>query len=184
VTSLEDDKTGLEQQVSVLQTNAESLQTHVDSLEYERGSLETQVANLTTEVDNLEAEVIISYSSGYDDGYAQGADDIIQSGYYFIDPTYDEAIAFINSDETDENEYTPDYVCYDFTADFINNAAQAGYRCGFVYIEFTHSAHAVACFNTTDMGLIYIEPQSDEIIDLAVGQTYLNYVIVKMGIIW
>ena len=170
VTSLEDDKTLLEQQVFVLQTNVSSLQT--------------QIANLTVDVVNLEAAVNSSYYIGYDDGYAQGTDDFIQCSYCFTDPTYDEAIAFINSDETDENAYTPDYVCYDFTADFISNADQVGYRVGFVYIEFANSAHAITCFNTTDVGLIYVEPQNDEIVDVGVGQIYLGHVIVKMGIIW
>jgi predicted nuclease with TOPRIM domain len=180
VASLEDDKAVLEQQVSVLQTNVESLQTQVETLGSEKDSLEIQVASLTTEVANLEAQVIISY----DEGYTQGMEDLLQTGHYFIDPTYDEAIAFIESDETDANPYTPDYVCYDFTADLISNAAQEGYSCGFVYIEFATSAHAIVCFNTTDTGLIFVEPQNDEIVDVAVGQLYLGHVIVKMGIIW
>jgi len=156
----------------------------VESLEYNKTSLEIQVASLATEVANLEAEVIQSYYLGYDEGYAQGVEDGAGSDWYIRDPTYDEAIAFINSDETDENVYTPDYVCYDFTADFNTNAFQLGYRCGFVYIEFTDSAHAIACFNTTDGGLIYIEPQNDKIVDIAVGQPYLGHSIIRIGIIW
>jgi hypothetical protein len=191
VTALEADKSTLETQVSILQTNLETfetsvglLQIQVESLGDEKASLETQVTALTTEVANLEAEVIVSYDEGYDAGYAQGTEDLIQTGYYSMDPTYDEMIFFIESDHTDQNDYTPDYVCYDFTADLISNAAQFGYRCGFVYIEFSISAHAIACFNTTDAGLIFIEPQNDEIVDIAVDQHYLGHTIVKMGIIW
>ena len=180
VTLLESDKDVLEQQVLGLQTNVESLQVQVTSLETEKDSLETQVSTLVTQVANLEAEVIISYN----EGYAQGADDLIQTGYYSADPTYDEAIAFIEADQVDENPYTPEYVCYDFTADLISNAAQEGYKCGFVYIEFNSSAHAIACFNTTDAGLIFVEPQNDQIVDVAVGQFYLSHMITKMGIIW
>jgi cell division protein FtsB len=195
-TELENEKNMLESQVSNLQANVSSLQSEVVSLENFTLSLETQVSTLQSEVTSLENEVIQSfdlgyaegeaegYQLGYDEGYARGIEDLTQSGWYLMDPTYDEAIAFINSDETDENEYTDDYVCYDFTADFNGNAAQAGYRCGFVYIEFTDSAHAIACFNTTDTGLIYVEPQSDEIVDIAVGQVYLGYTIVHVGIIW
>jgi hypothetical protein len=128
--------------------------------------------------------VIESYQLGYDAGYAQGVEDGAGSGWYIRDPTYDEAIAFIDSDRTDENEYTDDYVCYDFTADFNANAFQMGYRCGFVYMEFHDGAHAIACFNTTDRGLIYIEPQTDEIVVVAVGRVYIGGIIVKMGIIW
>ena len=198
VTALESENDELEMQISPLQTHVSSLQTEVTSLEGDKtlleqqvfvlqtnvSSLQTQIANLTVDVVNLEAAVNSSYYIGYDDGYAQGTDDFIQCSYCFTDPTYDEAIAFINSDETDENAYTPDYVCYDFTADFISNADQVGYRVGFVYIEFANSAHAITCFNTTDVGLIYVEPQNDEIVDVGVGQIYLGHVIVKMGIIW
>jgi len=180
VTLLESDKNALQQQILGLRTNVESLQIQVESLETEKDSLETQVASFVTQVANLEAEVIISYNVGY----AQGTDDLIQTGYYFTDPTYEEAISFIELDETDENLYTPEYVCYDFTADLISNAAQEGYSCGFVYIEFASSAHAIACFNTTDAGLIFVEPQNDELVDVAVGQLYLGHIIVKFGIIW
>jgi peptidoglycan hydrolase CwlO-like protein len=194
--TLENEKNTLETQVSNLQANVSSLQSETASLENLTLSLETQVSNLQSEVTSLENEVIQSfnlgyaegesegYQLGYDEGYVQGVEDGAGSGWYIRDPTYDEAIDFINSDETDENEYTTDYVCYDFTADFNSNAFQTGYRCGFVYIEFTDSAHAIACFNTTDRGIIYLEPQNDEIVTLTIGQSYLGYIIVDFGIIW
>jgi hypothetical protein len=52
---------------------------------------------------------------------------------------------------------------------------KAGYRFGFVYTEFWDSAHAIACFDTTDNGLIYVEPQTDEIVSVSVGQPYCDY---------
>jgi FtsZ-binding cell division protein ZapB len=185
IVSLKNEKIALENQVSDLQTEATELEMQVSTLQ-------ANISDLQTEVASLENEVIESFNLGYaegeaygyDEGYAQGIEDLTQSGWYFTDPTYDEAVAFINSDKTNENDWGPDYVCYDFTADFNGNAAQAGYRCGFVYIEFSDSAHAIACFNTTDSGLIYIEPQTDEIVDVAVGQSYWGDTIVKMGIIW
>jgi len=195
-TTLENEKNTLETQVSALQTNVSSLQSEVDSLENDKLSLETQISSLQNEVTSLESEVTQSFNLGhaegeteghqlgYDEGYAQCAEDLTENGWVLRDPTYDEAMAFINSDKTDENEYTDDYVCYDFTADFSDKAFQMDYRCGFVYIEFSDSAHAIACFNTTDMGLIYIEPQNDEIVTLAIGQQYLGYIIVDLGIIW
>jgi predicted nucleic acid-binding Zn-ribbon protein len=203
IVSLNNDKIALEAQVATLQFNMSGLQSEIASLSNEKTALENQVstlqANITslqTEIASLENEVIESfnlgyaegeaagYQVGYDEGYAQGVEDGAGSGWYIRDPTYAEAIAFINSDRTDENEYTEDYVCYDFTADFNSNAFQMGYRCGFVYIEFEDGAHAIACFNTTDEGLIYIEPQNDKIVDVAVGQSYWGDIIVKIGIIW
>jgi len=210
ISGLENDKLALQTQVSSLQTEAttlnnektalatqvSNLQTEATTLNNEKSTLATQVSSLQTEITSLEDDVIESfdlgyaegesegYQLGYDEGYVQGVEDGAGSGWYIRDPTYDEAIAFINSDKTDENEYTPDYVCYDFTADFDSSAFQMGYRCGFVYIEFTDSAHAIVCFNTTDMGLIYVEPQNDKIVTIAIGQTYLGDTIVDLGIIW
>ena len=196
VDSLNDDKIDLEAQVASLQSEITSLNNEKTVLENQVSTLQANITSLQTEITSLENEVIESfnlgysegeaegYQVGYDEGYVQGVEDGPESGWYLRDPTYDEAIAFINSDKTDENEYTQDYVCYDFTADFDSNAFQVGYRCGFVYIEFTDSAHSIVCFNTTDSGLIYIEPQNDEIVDIAVGQIYLGDIIVKMGIIW
>lgn len=202
-TTLENENSMLETHVSTLQTEKATLETQVANLQSETSSLnndvdalESQVSSLQTEVVSLESEVIQifdlgyaegeseGYQLGYDEGYLQGVEDLTESGWYLRNPTYSEAITFINSDKTDENEYTNDYVCYDFTADFNDNAGQTGYRCGFVYIEFSDSAHAIACFNTTDNGLIYIEPQNDEIVTLTVGQVYLGYIIVDFGIIW
>lgn len=195
-TGLENEKSTLETQVSQLQCNVSQLQSEIVSLDNVKVSLETQVLGLQAEVTSLESEVIQSFSSGYvegksdgyqlgyDEGYIQGIEYLTENGWYSKDPTYAEAIAFINSDKTDQNEYTPDYVCYDFTADFNANAFQAGYRCGFVYIEFFDGAHAITCFNTTDRGLIYIEPQTDEIVTITIGQSYQGYIIEHLGIIW
>jgi peptidoglycan hydrolase CwlO-like protein len=182
ITSLNSEKATLYNQVSTLQTNITVLQTNITVLQTEIASLEDEVVE-SFNLGYSEGEAA-GYQVGYDAGYAQGVEDGAGSGWYIRDPTYAEAIAFINSDRTDENEYTDEYVCYDFTADFNTNAFQLGYRCGFVYIEFLHSAHAIACFNTTDRGLIYVEPQNDEIVDVAVGLIYTGHVIVKMGIIW
>jgi len=196
VSNLQTETTTLNNEKSMLETQVSSLQTEANTLNNENTALATQVSSLQTEITSLEDEVIESfdlgyaegesegYQLGYDEGYVQGVEDGAGSGWYIRDPTYDEAIAFINSDKTDENEYTPDYVCYDFTADFDSSAFQMGYRCGFVYIEFTDSAHAIVCFNTTDMGRIYVEPQNDKIVTIAIGQTYLGDTIVDLGIIW
>jgi len=194
--TLNNDRIVLEAQVASLQSEITSLNNEETVLENQVSTLQANITSLQTEITSLENEVIESfdlgyaegetegYQVGYDDGYEQGVEDGAGSGWYIRDPTYSEAIAFIISDRTDQNEYTDDYVCYDFTADFNTNAFQMGYRCGFVYIEFPDSAHAIACFNTTDRGLIYVEPQNDRIVDVAVGRIYSGDIIVKMGIVW
>ena len=192
VENIQSEKTNLETQVSTLQSNLDSLendqnslelqvsnlQLNVENLENNENSLELQVSSLQTDITTLENEVIQSYNTGYlegeldgyADGYIQGVEDGAGSGYTLRDPTYSEAIFFINLDTTDQNEYTDNYVCHDFSADFKNNAFQAGYRCGYVYIEFPDSAHAIICFNTVDNGMFYVEPQNDQIVTLTIGQ--------------
>lgn len=135
------------------------------------------------------------YSKGDAAGYLQGVKDGAGTGYNIRDPTYTEMLAFIAADQTDQNTYNADtYNCYDFTRDVCNNAFNAGYRAGDVYIEFPNSAHAIVCFNTVDRGLIFIEPQLDDIVTLTIGEYYSDSngfipttwddTIVRYGIIW
>lgn len=123
----------------------------------------------------------VSYSFGYDlgrnggyeVGYTKGVTDGAGRGYNIRDPTYNEALKFLAQDQTDKNQYNEDtYYCFHFAADVKKNAFKVGYRCGLVYIEFTSGAHAIVCFNTTDKGIIFIEPQTDEIVQVVVGKYY------------
>jgi flagellar biosynthesis/type III secretory pathway protein FliH len=127
--------------------------------------------------------------SGFSDGYLQGVKDGAGRGYNVRDPTYQEMMSFIAADKTNLNTYhDPDYVCWNFASDVMNNAFKAGYRCGWVYIECADTAHAIVCFNTPDRGLIFIEPQKDQIVDLRVGGTLswlgLPYTVENYAIVW
>ncbi|MEM3673540.1 MAG: hypothetical protein QW468_04890 [Candidatus Bathyarchaeia archaeon] len=117
---------------------------------------------------------LTGYASGYNDGYTDVVVDGAGAGYNIRNPTYQETLNFIASDKTDENEYSKNYTCFHFTRDVKSHAFDAGYLCGFVYIEFRDGAHAIVCFNTTDHGIIFIEPQDDEIVTLIIGQPYWN----------
>lgn len=134
------------------------------------------------------------HALGYEDGYLQWTSYGAGRGFNIRDPTYLEALNFILQDQTDKNEYNSEnYTCLNFAADIKNNAFKAGYRCGFVYIRFPEAAHAIVCFNTTDYGLIFIEPQTDEIVKLEIGKPYwdrtrymitYNDTVVSYVIIW
>ena len=78
-------------------------------------------------------------------------------------PTYDEMISFIENDTIDENEYVHnDYNCYHFTNDVLDNAREQGMKAGFVHVFYSVGAdHAIVCFDTSDMGLYFLEPQAD-----------------------
>ncbi len=90
------------------------------------------------------------------------------------DPTYGQAVRFVASDTTDKHPYIDgEYVCTNFAEDFQANAKKAGFNCGYVIVLLTDlSTHALNCFNTTDHGTIYVEPQKDKIVQLEVGQVY------------
>ena len=100
------------------------------------------------------------------------------------DPTYREALQFVRSDPTNRNQYNQTYTCFNFASDFVNNAVNQGYKCGYVIIEFPDDEHAVVAFNTSDNGLIFIEPQNDEQVTLTTGQPYLGRTVLRFAITW
>jgi len=108
----------------------------------------------------------------------------LKKDYNIRDPTYKEAVQFIRSDQTNKNQYNQSYTCINFANDFRNNALNEGYRCGYVAIEFGETSHAIVCFNTSDNSLIFIEPQTDEIVTLTTKQPYLDKMILRFSITW
>jgi len=89
-----------------------------------------------------------------------------------IDPTYQEVLKFIESDQTDKKQYGTEYTCDNFAKNFKNNAINTGYKCGYVKLLFPNNRHAITCFNTTVYGLIFIEPQEDQIVQISIGTSY------------
>jgi hypothetical protein len=57
-------------------------------------------------------------------------------------------------------------------------------KAGYGYVEFEDGAHALVCFDTVDKGLVFVEPQTDELVTVAVGINYWDYTIVQFDIIW
>lgn len=104
-------------------------------------------------------------------------------GYIFKDPTYQEMKSFIAADRTDLKLYDRNnYNCSDFSADVILNAAKQKIRCAYVTINYAGDiGHAIVVFNTSDRGLIYVEPQEDEEVNLQIGKNYYQCIIPKPG---
>jgi len=90
------------------------------------------------------------------------------------DPTYKETLDFIFNDTTNENTYhDTDYNCVHFSTDVNNNAEEKGIRCAYVELTFNYNyPHAIIAFNTTDKGLVFFEPQLDEIANVEIGKDY------------
>ncbi len=104
-------------------------------------------------------------------------------GYVLRDPSYQEMKDFLEQDETSEQEYLRnEYICVDFAANVKANAAKEGIRCAYVVIEYLGTnGHAIVAFDTTDRGLVYIEPQFDWDVELETGRRYYECVVPPPG---
>jgi len=104
-------------------------------------------------------------------------------GYVLRDPSYQEMKDFLKQDETSEQEYLRnEYICVDFAANVKANAAREGIRCAYVVIEYLGTTgHAIVAFDTTDRGLVYIEPQFDWDVEPEIGRRYYECVVPPPG---
>jgi len=116
------------------------------------------------------------YQAGYEAGYKFIAEPEQEpaSGYALHNPTYQEMKTFLAQDTTDSKTYEEDeYVCVDFAAALNNNADAKGIRCAIVDIFHPGGyGHTIIAFETTDRGLIFIEPQFDREVKLVIGTSY------------
>ena len=122
------------------------------------------------------------YSQGKDEGYRIGykagsesnLGDSTSIGYDLINPSYQEMKAFLAQDITNSKTYIKDkYVCSDFSAEVNNNAEAQGIRCAIVDMFYPEGyGHTIVAFETTDRGLIFVEPQYDDEVVLIVGKSY------------
>jgi len=83
--------------------------------------------------------------------------------------------AFLLDDTTDSEIYdSQNFTCIDFSAMLNNNSVANDIETCFIHLYFYNgSRHALVGFNTTDAGIVYVEPQSDEwVVNLTVGNDY------------
>jgi hypothetical protein len=123
---------------------------------------------------------------GYDEGYDDGMEAGFGHGYTLRDPTYEEAVAFMKKDKTNENEYNDAdygvYVCSHFARDVCNNAEAEGLRCAIVHLIFPEGlGHAIVAFDTIDEGLVYFEAITDEIVEPEIGKRYYQCIEPRPG---
>jgi len=91
-------------------------------------------------------------------------DDAAESrAYHYFGPvTYNEVVEFLNDDDISERGYSKEwYNCRNFALDTVNRAIAQGINCAYVIIPGDGNTHAIVAFNTSDMGIVYFEPQND-----------------------
>ena len=118
---------------------------------------------------------------------ASSAESVVSANKTMVvkNPTFQELRDFILRDPTSRNQFVLNqYECRHFATEVDNNAESEGLRCGFVLLCFDQGQHAVVVFDTTDRGLIYIEPQTDAAIDPEVGGKYQEKKIKEILIAW
>ncbi len=76
---------------------------------------------------------------------------------------------WLQEDQTDaESHSDPDFICTDFTAMLTIHARTQGYDMGIVWVNGTYDStnkifyHAINAIETSE-GLVYVEPQTDEV---------------------
>jgi len=138
----------------------------------------------------------IGYEYSQDKGYNYGynyqettvASERVGSSSQTIElknPTFEETRDFILKDTTSRNKFILNqYECRHFATDVNNNAEAEGLRCAFILLCFDRGQHAVVAFDTTDRGLVYIEPQTDAAIHPEVGGKYQKKEIKEILIAW
>ena len=137
-----------------------------------------------------------SYEKGYSLGYDNGKEYVVAHLDQYIKVpkavSYEEVLEFLRSDQTDKIEYSDDFDCASFSNVVRNNAISKGIKCGIASFNAEnmeeHIGHAINCFETTDRGIVYFDPQTDgERYDIRVGGYYTlseRYRITKVDIIW
>ena len=122
----------------------------------------------------------LGFKTGNQTGFLNGYNECWKSGfqatgYNIRDPTYLEALSFIAADQTNNIPYDVNtFNCNDFSAMVKKNAFKVGYMSYYVYIDFKNTSHSVVAFNTTDKGIVFIEPQYDQVVKIEIGNNYTS----------
>ncbi len=135
--------------------------------------------NAIKEINSLEEELNLNK---YDFKNISSKNKELQSeGKVFLaDPTFDEAYSFLIEDNTDEKfSNNSSYICQHYSRNVNNNSEKKGFRCAFVEIETSTVKHALVAFNTTDKGLVFFEPQSDEPVNMQIGKKYWKECVIS-----
>lgn len=113
-----------------------------------------------------------------------GAQVVLANNHSASDPTYDQLVQFLKSDDTSSLKYSyPNWTCADFAKQLHDNAEAKGIKAAFVGVEFYDGSidysiyddgsgsfsppdlapdmgHGLNLFNTTDKGPVYVDPSS------------------------
>lgn len=169
-----------QQDLNAARTSISSLQAAVNSQESELSTTKDELLTIKTELENTK-----NYLLNVDDELE--ATELRLSAMqtdmlHLHNPTFEEATSFLTEDKTDSKDYVEDsYVCSHFAHDVNINADSQGIRCAYVDMRYPQSAHAIIAFDTTDEGLVYFDPATDERVRPVVGKEYWRCIEPRPG---
>ncbi len=169
LTGNEGELLGTRDELATLRSKLESTQDYLAGLEAELQANRDNLSEIATELEDTKARLAAMETDAL----------------HLHNPTCEEALDFLESDKTDTHEYLEDeYVCSHFAADVNNNAEKQGIRCALVDVRFSGSSHAIIAFDTTDEGLVYFDPITDDRARPVIGKRYYLCVEPKPGYIY
>jgi hypothetical protein len=99
-------------------------------------------------------------------------------------PSYQELRDFLRQDDPNKPYVIGEWECHDMSFELNKRAEDAGIRCALVLFHTTYAPrpdwqwHYVNAFKTKDQGIVYIEPATDQKVQVEIG---LNYFKVNRG---
>ena len=167
---------GSEGELLDTQSELAVLRSELDSTKSYLADVEAELQLTNDNLSNVEAELADT---------KERLDAMEADALHLHNPTYEEALDFLERDRTDANEYIEgEYVCSHFAADINNNAEKQGIRCALVDVRFPDSGHAIIAFETNDEGLVYFEPLTDDRVRPVIGKRYYRCIEPEPGYIY
>ena len=169
LTGSEGELLGTRDELATLRSELESTKDHLSDVEVELQLAQDNLIDIEEELADTKARLAAMETDAL----------------HLHNPTFEEALDFLERDQTDANEYLEgEYVCSHFAADVNNNAEQQGIRCALVDVRFSSSGHAIIAFDTTDEGMVYFDPITDDRARPVIGKRYYRCVEPKPGYIY
>lgn len=114
-----------------------------------------------------------AYAKGHADGREEGISILKQYDLLLKKPTFDEVMAFIKEDGTDQMMVAN---CLTRAERLNNEAINRGIWCYVILFNYftgsSYGFHAIVAFDTKDKGLVYIEPATDDVVKCDIGVEY------------
>lgn len=154
--------------------------SHIDRMQVETSdgsSVSTPQQDTALNSDQLPG---ISYKVITDRADALDKHPILMENPGAHDPTYQELLDFLSTDDTVHNKYVnPDFTCADFAIELQNHAECHDIRCGYTGLNFEGktNGHAIDVFDTIDEGLVYVDTTGGKVHitkNLQPGDQYYN----------